>query len=510
MEQATARTLRSVEDQSPAPISILSPATREPVGEVRSATQADVQAAVARAREAQRRWASLGFVERRKVLLGARAALVARRVEVIDLLCKETGKPRNDALTELLAVCDIIGFFAKHARKQLADQKVRPHLLRNKKAIISYHPRGVVGVISPWNFPVLLTYWDALPGVIAGNAVVIKPSEVTPLAVERTRDIMVEGGLPADLVQVVQGRGEVGGWLIDEVDMICFTGSVATGKKVMARAAETLTPVQLELGGKDPMIVLKDANLERAANAAVWGGLFHSGQVCMSVERVYVEEPVAEEFTRRVVEKVKHVRQGLEENGKPIDIGAMTFTPQIDKIEKHLSDAVVKGAKVLTGGKRRSDLPGQFFEPTVVTGVNHDMELMRDETFGPVIPIMSVKDADEAIRLANDSPYGLASSVFTTDKQRGIAIAKRVEAGSTCVNDCLIGAQITEVPFGGIKQSGIGGRNGPDFLRKYCHAQAIVVDRFGTKTEPNWFPVPKWVGRVLDRAIGLFYGRKPR
>ncbi|HZR83014.1 MAG TPA: succinic semialdehyde dehydrogenase [Candidatus Binatia bacterium] len=512
MEQATARDLRTFEATPPerATWSVESPATGDKVADVTSATHADVEAAVARAREAQRAWAALGFAERRKILIAARAELVQRKDEVIDLLCAETGKPRADALTEIFALCDVIGYYAKHAEKMLRDQHFRPHLLANKKAIISYKPRGVVGVISPWNFPVLLSYWDGMPAVIAGNACVIKPSEVTPLAVERTRDLLVAGGLPTDLLQVVQGKGDVGAWLIDEVDMICFTGSVATGKKVMARAAETLTPVQLELGGKDPMIVLKDADLERAANAAVWGGLFHSGQVCMSVERVYVEEPVAREFTAKVIEKVKQVRQGVERDAGQVDIGAMTFAPQVEKIERHLADAREKGAQIAVGGRARSDLPGRFFEPTVVTDVNHDMELMRDETFGPVIPIMRVRDEEEALRLANDSPYGLSSSVFTRDKEHGVEIAKRIEAGTAVVNDCLIGAQITEVPFGGVKDSGIGGRNGPDFLKKYCHAQSIVVDRFGTKKEPNWYPTPAWVGKALDRGLRFFYGRKPR
>jgi acyl-CoA reductase-like NAD-dependent aldehyde dehydrogenase len=511
MEQSTARDLRSVETTPRATFDVRSPVTGELLRTVTSATGADVQAAVERARVAQRAWWALSFEERRRVLLGARAELVQRRDEVIELLCKETGKPRTDALTEIFALCDIIGWYAKRARKMLSDQVFRPHLLMNKKAIISYKPRGVIGVISPWNFPVLLSYWDALPGVIAGNAVVIKPSEVTPLAVEKTRDVLVAGGLPADLLQVVQGRGDVGGPLIDAVDMVCFTGSVATGKKVMARAAETLTPVQLELGGKDPMIVLQDADLERAANAAVWGGLYHSGQVCMSIERVYVEEPVAEEFTRKVVEKVAKVRQGAEtKDGERVDIGAMTFPPQIEKVERHLADAESKGARVLTGGTTRPELGRQFFGPTVVTGVDHDMELMREETFGPVIPIMAVRDADEAVRLANDSDYGLSSSVFTRDRKRGVALAKRIEAGTTVVNDALVGAQITEVPFGGVKSSGIGGRNGPDFLRKYCHAQSIVVDRFGGKKEPNWFPTAAWFGRVLERGMALFYGRRPR
>lgn len=512
MQRSTALDLRNFEPEPAGRPALVvgAPATGETVGEVRTTAEFEVRAAVARARVAQREWAARTFADRRRVLLGARAHLVRHRDEVVDLLCRETGKPRTDALTELLSLCDVVGWYAKRAGRMLADEHVRPHLLRNKKAMITWRPRGVVGVISPWNFPVLLTFWDALPAVIAGNGCVVKPSEITPLAVQRTRDLLADGGLPPDLLQVVQGRGDVGGWLVDEVDLVCFTGSVETGRKVMARAAQTLTPVQLELGGKDPMIVLRDADLDRAASAAVWGSLFHAGQVCMSVERIYVEEPVAAEFTRKVLDRVARVRQGVDSPERPVDIGAITFAPQVEKVERQLADAVARGARVSVGGHRRADLPGRFFEPTVVTGVNHDMDIMRDETFGPVVAIMAVRDGEEAVRLANDSSYGLSASVFTRDTRRGVEIARRIEAGTIVVNDCLVGAQITEVPFGGVKESGIGGRNGPDFLRRYCHAHSIVVDRFGGAKEPNWFPAAAWFGRVVDRVIGVAYGRRPR
>lgn len=495
---------------SAAVLEIRSPGTGRLIGRVPCSSQGEVQAAAARARTAGQAWATRSFAERRKVLLRARAHLIQHRDELVALLRDETSGLRTDGLTELLALCNAVGYFASQAERQLADRPVSPILFKNKKALITYRPRGVVGVISPWNMPVFLAYLDALAAICAGNGVVIKPSEVAPLAVARTRELLVQGGLPADLLQVVHGRGDVGEHLVDAVDLVCFTGSVETGKKVMARAALRLTPVQLELGGKDPLIVLRDADLERAANAAVFGGLFYSGQGCVSVERVYVEEPVAEAFTAKVVEKVAALRQGPdpEDPGDaPMDLGAMTFAPQLERLERQLRDAVARGATIRTGGGRRADLPGQCFAPTVVTGVTHEMELMREETFGPILPIMTVKDAEEALRLANDSRYGLAASLFTGDKDRGVALARRLETGGVCVNDCLATAFMNELPFGGVKESGVGSRCGPEGLRSLCHATAIVIDRFGARREPHWLPRPRWLGAAVDRVLGLFFGR---
>jgi acyl-CoA reductase-like NAD-dependent aldehyde dehydrogenase len=494
----------TLSDTSPRTITVRSPATGVPQGEVPVADREAVAAAVARARQAQVGWAALGFAERARVLKRVRDRFIDAKDRIMDVVSGETGKPRHDVLTnELLFLCDAIGFWGKWAPRWLADQKARPHLLRTKRVYVSYLPHGVVGIIGPWNFPFNLTIGEAIPALMAGNAVVIKPSEVTPRSALLGAELAEAAGLPAGVLQVVTGYGQTGQHLIDYADMVCFTGSVATGRKVAERCAQLLKPVTLELGGKDPMIVLRDADLERAASACVYGGLANAGQVCISVERVYVEEPVYDAFVGKVVEKVRQVRVGPPEAGA-IEMGSMTFPPQIDKVERHVADATARGARVLTGGRRRTDLPGLFFEPTVLVDVTHDMEVMRDETFGPVIPIMRVRDEDEAIRLANDSRYGLDASVWTKDLARGARIARRVQSGAVCVNDVMVNFAVTEVPMGGWKESGLGHRHGPGGIRKFCAQQTVAIDRFGMKSEVNWWPITPGKVRLFNRAIGLF------
>jgi acyl-CoA reductase-like NAD-dependent aldehyde dehydrogenase len=485
-------------------IVVTSPATLAKVAEIPVTTPDEIVAAAARARAAQRGWATLSFSERARALYRFRDALLDDAERFADVLTAETGKPRGDAYgVELIYVCDAISYWGKNAEAFLRDERVWPHLLKNKAAYSTYSPVGLVGIIGPWNFPFVLTIGDALPALMAGNSVIIKPSEVTPGTAMFGAEIWRRAGLPADVLQVVPGYGDIGAKLVDQVDMILFTGSVATGRKVAVRAAERLIPCSLELGGKDPMIVLKDANLERAANACVWGGLVNSGQVCLSVERVYVEAPVYEPFVRLVEEKMKKVKQGP--SGEAIDIGSMTFPPQLEKVEQHVADAVAKGAKVRAGGRRNPAYPGLYYEPTLLTDVTHEMEVMRDETFGPVIPIMKVADEEEAIRLANDSPYGLGASVFTRDAARGRAIARRIEAGGICVNDTIVHFAVTDLPMGGVKESGIGRRHAAEGIRKFCYQKSVVVDRFGLKSEFNWFPNTAGKMKGLKRVMNLLY-----
>jgi acyl-CoA reductase-like NAD-dependent aldehyde dehydrogenase len=495
-------------------IEIASPATLEPLGRVAVDSADVVRDAVSRARNAFKTWSVLSFDERKQVLLDVRSRLLARREEMIELICRETGKPRFEAISmELAYCCDALTFYAKRAKKFLSAHKVSPHLLKSKRVTLQYHPRGVVGIIAPWNFPLVMTLGEAVPALAAGNAVIIKPSEWTPLTAqlgcEIAREAFRAAGLPQDVLQVVNGYGETGGALVDEVDMVGFTGSVRTGKAIAERAARRLVPVSLELGGKDPMIVLRDADLDRASSAAVWGAFMNSGQVCISVERVYVEEPIATEFTRRVVEKTKALRQGIDSDDGDgrVDVGAMTFPKQIETVEEHVRDAVERGALVETGGQRKPGLKGRFYEPTVLSNVDHSMAIMRDETFGPVLPIMRVRDADEALRLANDSRYGLNASVFTSDGKSGERLASRIEAGSVCVNDVITGVAVTDVPFGGVKESGSGRRHGASGIRRFTTEQAIVSDRFGLSREVIWYPYSARGERAMLTLLDVLFSR---
>jgi len=492
-----------------AQIAVENPATGQVVAHVPDMGADEVARLVEAARAAQPAWEALGHEGRGKVMYRARKWLVDNRERVAKTIVEETGKTREDAmLAEVFFIADSFGFWAKAARKYLADERVRSHspFMIGKKLFIRYQPRGVVGVIGPWNYPLTNCFGDGIAALMAGNSVVFKPSEITPLSTLLMQECMREAGLPDGVMQVATGRGETGAALVDNVDYVMFTGSVATGRKVAERAAATLTPHSLELGGKDPMIVLRDADVERAANGAVFWGLANGGQICQAVERVYVEEPVYDQFVQKVAEKVGKLRQGVPGEPGAVDVGAVTFGPQLEIIEEHMRDAVEKGARVLVGGKA-GDGPGRFFEPTVVVDVDHSMKLMQDETFGPVLPIMKVKDEHEALRLANDSRYGLNSSVWTKDIAKGERIAAQVEAGSTCVNDAVANYAAQELPFGGVKESGIGVRHSAAGIRKYCHSHAILVTRFAAKKELYWFPFTKGKAKLLERLMVLLYGR---
>jgi betaine-aldehyde dehydrogenase len=412
-------------------------------------------------------------------------------------------------------LADLINFYGAKAAEFIGEQAIRPHspLLAAKKLRVQYRPHPVVGIISPWNFPLILALGDAIPALQAGAAVVIKPSEFTPLGLAEVVGAWKEEIGGPDVLDCVQGVGETGGALVDAVDFIQFTGSDRTGRKVMARAAETLTPVSLELGGKDPMIVLSDADLDRAANAAAWGGMMNSGQICISVERIYVEEPVYDQFVAKLTAAVGKLRQGADEEGFGKEVGAMTSPNQTAIVEDQIDEALAGGAQALTGG-RRVPGPGDYFEPTVLVDVDHSMKVMREETFGPVVAVMKARDSEEALRLANDSPYGLSGSVFG-ERERAERVARRVECGAVNVNDVLVNYLATDVPMGGWKQSGIGYRHGEPGIKKYCRTESIVVTRFGGRREPTWYPYTRarrgLVGRIarafnardLKRRLGL-------
>jgi acyl-CoA reductase-like NAD-dependent aldehyde dehydrogenase len=485
-------------------IEIRNPATLEKIAELPVTSRAEVAQAVARGRTAQAVWQATNFKYRAQILYRLRDILLDEQDKLADVLTAETGRPRAEACgNELFYLCDAIGVWAKKSNSYLKPTKIRPHfpLMKAKRVVSTYDPRGVIGIISPWNFPLTLTLGEALPAIMAGNAVVIKPSELTPLSALFGAEMALKAGLPEHLVQVVIGRGDTAEALIDHCDMISFTGSVATGRQVMRRAAERLVPVSLELGGKDPMIVLKDADLERAAGACVWGALMNAGQACTSVERVYVEAPIYDDFVARVCAKARSIRQGA--SAELVDIGSMTSEVQLEKVTAQVEEAVSRGAKILVGGKRNPNLAGLYFEPTVLVDVNHDMRIMKEETFGPVIPIMRCCDPAEALRLANDSRYGLSASIYSRNKDSASSFARQLESGAVCINDSLVNYVIPDAPMGGIKESGIGYRHGAEGIRKYCRQKTIVTDRFGLKEEFPWYPASEKKTRQVRHLLRL-------
>lgn len=495
---------RTAEPPDASAIEVRDPARGTVIGTVPRQPRAEVEDAVARARAAQPAWAELPVRERGALLKSARRRFVAARGEIIDLLARETGKTRFDATGEAMAVCLDVRSVCRYAPRALAPRTVSRGVPFGKRRLVLHKPHGVVGVIGPWNAPLTLTLGDALYALAAGNTVVVKPSEVTPLAVSRAVRAMSEA-LPSGVLQVVNGDGPTGAALVDLVDMIAVTGSPQTGRRVMERAAGRLTPVLLELGGKDPMIVLEDANLERAANAAVWGGFFMAGQVCMSVERVLVVESVADEFTRLVVEKTAALRVGP--NDREADLGPLTTAAQLAIVERHVADALAHGAVAATGGAPRTDLGELFYAPTVLTGVAPGMEVMRDETFGPVLPVCRVRDEEEALALANRSPFGLNASIWTSDVARGLRLARRVDSGCVCINDCILNAGDPELPFGGVKQSGLGTRHGGiDGIRAFTRPCAVRIDAGRRPRDPAWFPYRLRTSRLVERAMGWIWG----
>lgn len=465
------------------------PATGKLIGEAPNTSAADVKKAVEKARAAQEAWGALPVEERCERVLRYRDALVDRADELVDLLVRECGKPRHEALLhEVMVAVDLTTYFAKVAPKLLAPREIAFHLMRHRKGYIEYVPRGVVGVISPWNYPLQLSLRDVIMAILAGNAAVLKPSEVTPLIGLKAKELWDGAGMPEDLFQVVTGDGKTGAALIDAgVELVVFTGGVSTGRRVAAACGERLIPCIMELGGKAPLIACADADVERTARGIVFGGFTNSGQVCISVERVYAHRDVHERLVGRVVELTRELRQGDPAAGV-VDVGAIIFPKQIDVAEKHIADAVAKGAELKVGGKRRPG-KGQFFEPTVLDRCNHSMTVMTEEIFGPIVPIMEVSSDDEAVRLSNDSHLGLNAYVFSKDREHGLRVAERIQAGSVLVNDVISNGGCPDAPFGGIKQSGFGRVMGDESLREMCSVRHLSVDRVALgKNDPLWFP----------------------
>jgi succinate-semialdehyde dehydrogenase/glutarate-semialdehyde dehydrogenase len=465
------------------------PATGEELGRVPLGSKDDVERSIAHAREAQKSWAVLSFDKRAEFIMRARTLLLEEMDEIASLISSETGKPRSEALAmEILPTLDLMQFFARKTGRLLRPEKIDIGLygFLGRSSQIEYRPLGVIGIISPWNFPWALPLGEVVMALMAGNAVVLKPSELTPLVGLKIGEMLKRAGLPEGLLEVVTGDGATGAAVVEGgVDKVMFTGSVATGKKVAEVAARKLTPVVLELGGKDPMIVLEDADIAAAASGAVWGAFANSGQACASVERCYVAEPVAEAFLQRVVEGTRALRQGT---GEDTDVGAMSNNRQLEIVEDHIRDAVARGARILVGGGRPAiSERGYFHEPTVLANVDHTMKIMREETFGPVLPVMTFKTEEDAVALANDSAFGLTASVWSRDIGRARRLASRVQAGTVMVNEVLYTHGIAQTPWGGVKESGLGRTHGRLGLLELVTPHHVHTNRMTGVHDVWWF-----------------------
>lgn len=497
----------------PEPLVAVDPATGEELARVPTCTSEHVRDALHRARAAQRDWGSRTPRERVRALRPFLELIVDRRDALAQLISRETGKPRFEALTtEILPTLDAIDYYLRHAESLLAPEALPHRLFRTARSQLVREPWGVVGLITPWNYPFFLTATIAASALFAGNAVLNKPSEFTPLVGLEVEKLLRDAGLAPALYQCLPGRGETGQALVEAgCDRISFTGSVATGRKVAAACGERLIPVALELGGKDPALVFADADLDRAARALTWGAFTNCGQVCASVERIYVEEPVARELTSRLVEATRKLRQGPD-RAHDVDVGCLVNRLQWEKVKAQVDEARQRGATILAGGQGREgqgEKGGWWFEPTVIGGVAPDMLVQSEETFGPVVTIVAVPDEEEMIRLANASRYGLTASVWTRDDARADRLARRLHFGSVYVNDALVPSGAGEAPWGGVKESGFGKTRGPEGLREMTRVKHVAHDRFRLADAPVWYPYTREKYRLVSDLVPALFGVSP-
>jgi acyl-CoA reductase-like NAD-dependent aldehyde dehydrogenase len=491
-------------------IASVNPATGEVLREFSCAGAAEIEDAVRRARAAQIAWAELGLKARIAILREFQHKLYLRKSEVAATITQEAGKPVAEALvTEVLVVLDAARFLIDNSWKLLRDQPV-PHaniVTKLKSGWLVREPHGVIGIISPWNYPFSIPATETLAALVSGNAVVLKPSELTPIVAMELASLLHAAGVPKDVLQVVVGEGPAGAALVGSaIDKLVFTGSVGTGKRIAAAAAERLLPVVLELGGKDPMLVLDDADVDVASSAAVWGAFVNAGQACLSVERCYVHRSLYERFAQACAEKTQRLRVG---NGMAAhtDVGPMIQQRQVRIVESHVEDAKARGARVLAGGKGLPERGPNYYVPTVLADVTQDMRIMREETFGPVLPIMSCENDEEAVRLANDSEYGLAASVWTRDAKRGERLARRIHAGTVMVNDVISCFGISEAPHGGVKASGVGRTHGRFGLDEMVRVKYLDIDRMPAMKKVWWHGYGESFRRQMEGFLDMQFAR---
>ncbi|MFO7264424.1 MAG: aldehyde dehydrogenase family protein [Bacillota bacterium] len=493
-------------------LTAVNPASGQVIGHVPVTPLSACPDMMEQSRRAFAAWSRQPMAERIALLRRLREFIIAHLDELVDVIVTSTGKPPVEALTaDILVVVDMLHYLETHAEKVLSPKRVKtPLLLLGKRSYVTYMPRGVVLVIAPWNYPFQLSIVPAASALAAGNSVILKPSEVTPLVGQWIERLFQQAGAPEHLVQVAHGDGRVGAALIEaNPDYIFFTGSVRTGKVVQQEAAKRLIPTTLELGGKDPMIVFADAPLERAAKGAVWGALTNCGQVCMSVERIYVERPVYEPFLqllRRELERLSRKPSDPER-----DLGSMTFPKQRDIVRDHVTQALAQGARCIGGvpPEQWEAGPGLSVPPVMLTDLKEDMAVMREETFGPVLCVVPFDSEEEAVRLANGTEYGLNASVWSRDLAKAWRVADRLVSGAVVINDVIVSVSNPHLPFGGAKASGIGRYHGEIGLQTFCHQKSIVVDRGRRKTEVQWYPY-RGKREPFARLIRSMYGPKRR
>ena len=494
-------------------ITSTNPATGEVLGELDCAGPTEVHAAVARARAVQPEWYAWGVRNRVKLVQRFQQILLERKHHVARRITQEAGKPYVESLlTEVFVVLDAARFLVDHAYSILRDEDL-PYgnlAVKPKSGRILREPYGVIGIISPWNYPFSIPATEVMSALVAGNVIVLKPSEFTPLIAIELQALLREAGVPEDAFQVLPGEGPTGAALINsEIDKLIFTGSVPTGRKIAHVAAERLLPAVLELGGKDPMLVLDDANLDVASSAAVWGAFANAGQACLSVERCYVHETLYPDFTAACAEKARKLRVG---NGMDAstEVGPMISERQVRIVESHLEDALARGARLLAGGSRLRELGPTFFAPTVLADADHSMSVMREETFGPLLPIAPFRDDDEAVRLANDSEFGLAATVWTRNRTRGENLARRLQAGTVMVNDVMSCFSISEAPHGGMKASGLGRTHGRWGLDEMVRVKHLDSDLLPQMKKVWWFGYGGDFAQQMEAFLDMLFARPLR